>query len=169
MTIWKFNDVSFMTNLKILAASSSSGAMAITKEYVDMFKKRAFDKSGKLKMSRINQLGIRGLNLFKLNACDNAKITDVSFMTNLQFLDASNKYGICGINQKGIRGLNLRYFRVWDNNKIKNVWFISRLHYLDARGKKCGINDKGIGSLKIMCIMCEDNKKLNGGSSFYHH
>lgn len=41
----------------------------------------------------IDQNGIRGLNLLELNANNNEKIIDVSYMTNLRKLSASNNYG----------------------------------------------------------------------------
>ena len=46
--------------------------------------------------------GIEGLNLIKLNVCNNSKIKDVSFMNNLKKLVDS-----CRIDQIGIKGLNL--------------------------------------------------------------
>ena len=51
----------------------------------------------------------------QFNTCDNNKITDVSFMTNLRKLNAS---GNCGIDQSGINGLNLVELNASRNNKI---------------------------------------------------
>ena len=56
----------------------------------------------------IDQNGINGLNLIKLDAAYNPKIIDVSFMKKLQILYAE---GNCGIDQNGILGLNLFPFR----------------------------------------------------------
>jgi len=64
----------------------------------------------------INQKGIEGLNLIKLYARNNSKITNVSYMKSLQILDASSS--ICGINQKGIEGLNLIQLYAHGNSKI---------------------------------------------------
>ena len=65
-------DVSFMNNLKYLNTSTCS---------------------------KINQNGIKGLDLIKLNANYNENIVDVTFMKGLKILHAS---GNCGINQVGI-------------------------------------------------------------------
>ena len=63
----------------------------------------------------INQKGIEGLNLIKLNARNNSKITNVSHMKSLQILNAT---GYCGIDQRGIEGLNLIELYVSYNSKI---------------------------------------------------
>ena len=68
----KIKDVSWLKNLKKLGASGDCG---------------------------INQLGINGLDLIKLDASNNPKIKNVSWMKNLKKLGAS---GDCGINQLGI-------------------------------------------------------------------
>ena len=110
--------------------------------------------------SKINQIGIQGLNLFKLNAHDNTKITNVSFMTNLKILDAS---GTCGINQIGILGLNLWNLNVQDNEKINDVTFMTKLRLLNAHGEKCGIGDEGIAGLKIPYVISGNNEKIHLG------
>ena len=64
----------------------------------------------------LHKKSIDNLNLVKLNAKDNYRITDVSHMRNLRILDVS---GNCGIDQKGIAGLKLTKLRSHRNNKIR--------------------------------------------------
>ena len=54
-------------------------------------------------------------NVQYLDASNNKKITDVSWMNKLQILDASDD---CGIDQNGIDGLNLVELHALDNSKI---------------------------------------------------
>ena len=52
----------------------------------------------------IDDQGIKGLNLEKLDANYNSKITNVNFMTKLKELYDEDD---CGIDDQGIKGLNL--------------------------------------------------------------
>ena len=72
-------------------------------------------------ISGINQIGIKRLDLIKLNVDDNFQIKDVSFMTNLKELHIS---GNCGIDQMGINGLDLIRLNAWDNSKITDVSYM---------------------------------------------
>ena len=54
--------------------------------------------------SGIDQLGINGFDLFKLNASNNPKIKDINWMKNLKELHVG---GNSGIDQLGIHGLDL--------------------------------------------------------------
>jgi hypothetical protein len=85
-------DVSFMKNLKFLDAHGSCG---------------------------IDQKGIDGLDLIKLNIDNNDNIKNVSFMKNLKVLWASdNRFcGYCKFGQNGIHGLNLIQLHVNNNEK----------------------------------------------------
>ena len=66
----------------------------------------------------IDQKGIMGLNLTKLNAWDNPRIVDVSWMSNLKILDCSWD---CGIDQNGIKGLKLYELHTNYNANFNNV------------------------------------------------
>ena len=70
----------------------------------------------------IDQLGIKSLDLIKLNAQNNPKIKDVRWMKNLKELDSSYN---SGIDQLGIKGLNLIKLYIWNNPKIdlKNIYY----------------------------------------------
>ena len=91
--------------------------------------------------------GIEGLDLENLNAFDNNKITDASFMKNLKYLNAS---GDCRIDQKGIKGLDLVNFYVDKNEKINNVSFMKNLKILHIAGCHCGINQKGLWQILFL-------------------
>ena len=122
-------DISWMVNLKILDAS---------------------DKS------RINQIGIKELDLIELNVWNNQKIIDVSWMKNLKILNASNK---SGINQIGIKGLDLIELNVWNNRKIKDVSFMTNLKELDA-GFDSRIDQMGINGLDLIKLDIWGNPKI---------
>ena len=103
-----------MTNLKELDASWNSG---------------------------IDQMGIQGLDLIKLNTWNNLKIRDVSWMFNLKELNAAAD---SGIDQIGIKGLNLIKLFVRSNKKIKDVSWMKNLKQLDVSGGSCAIDQSGI-------------------------
>jgi hypothetical protein len=63
----------------------------------------------------IDDAGIAGLNLEKLKAENNPKITTVNHMTALKELDACWN---CGIDDAGIAGLNLEKLYTYNNQKI---------------------------------------------------
>ena len=65
----------------------------------------------------INPEGIEGLDLVKLDAYGNSKITNVTFMKNLKELD--DRWS-CGISPEGIEGLNLVKLYANGNSKIDN-------------------------------------------------
>ena len=78
--------------------------------------------------------GILSYPIFKyvtdLNASNNKKITNVSFMKSLKKLSA---YGFdCGITQNGIKGLKLVELNTNNNKKITNVSFMKSLKKLDV-------------------------------------
>ena len=87
----KIKDVSFMNNLKYLNASM---------------------------YSKVNQNGIKGLDLIELNINNNKNIVNVTFMKGLKILHATSN---CGIKQSGIKGLDLTELDVDYNIEIKNV------------------------------------------------
>ena len=60
------------------------------------------------------------LNTKWLNAVDNKKINNVSFMTNLKILNAYS-YSFDTIDQNGIKGLNLVELDARYNKKITNL------------------------------------------------
>ena len=66
----------------------------------------------------IDQNGIKGLNLTKLYAFNNSKISDVSWMSNLIELDCRHA---CGIDQNGIKGLELKILNIELNPNFKNI------------------------------------------------
>ena len=64
----------------------------------------------------IDNRGIQNLNLRKLYAGNNSKITNVSHMTRLEVLDA---IWDCGIDDNGIANcLNLKKLNSYENPKI---------------------------------------------------
>ena len=73
--------------------------------------------------SSIDQNGILKLDLEELDAYDNTKIYDVSFMKNLKILNAG---GNCIIGQDSISNLNLIQLNVCNNPKIINVTFMKK-------------------------------------------
>ena len=87
----------------------------------------------------------RYINIKKLDALGNTKITNVNHLAKLEILYA---FGQCGINDIGIMcSINLKSLNASDNSKITNVNNLVNLETLYANNK-CGINDAGI----INCI-----------------
>ena len=82
-----------------------------TKISNEIIKQKKFLKIKKLcaKKNRVDQNGINGLDLIELDACNNNKIFDVSFMKKLQKLNARKN---CGIDQKSINGLNWMFLSI---------------------------------------------------------
>jgi len=104
------------------------------------------DRNTQLKQSEIKDLNLRGLIIPGQTA-----INDVSFMTNLRYLDISRG---CGVDQDGIKGLNLVRFTSGGNKKIKFVHYMSRLR--DANVDKRTKMDKQfkfeyVNKSSIMC------------------
>ena len=95
-------------------------------------------------------------NVVSLDASDNNKINDVSFMKNLKKLNASDE---CGIDQNGIKELDLFELNANYNIKIKDVSFMKNLKILYANGM-CGINQNGIKELDLIELHVDDNKKI---------
>ena len=62
-----------------------------------------------------SEIPVHQLNLVKLNACSNSKITNVNHMSNLKKLYAEHG---CGINDDGIKYLNLSILHAETNPKI---------------------------------------------------
>ena len=135
----------------------------------------------------IDQNQINKLNLFKLNAGRNNKITNVKFMTDLKYLSAyyhnikddiyqicgvnryhrniqENLYQVCGIDQDGINGLDLINLDAENNYKITNVSFMKSLRFLNASGI-CGIDQAGIKDLDLIKLDAADNSKISDVSS----
>lgn len=106
----------------------------------------------------IDQNGINGLSLTELNATDNKKIKDVSFMApTLKILRA---VGNCGIDQKGIANLSLVKLNANFNKNITDVSFMSStLKILFAEGN-CGIDQNGIKGLSLVELYISDNIKI---------
>ena len=110
---------------------------------------------GKLSDDILRQHKFR--NLKYLNANDNKKIKDVSWIKTLQILNASCN---CGIDQKGIEGLNLIELNAWNNKKIKDVSWIKSLQKLNAGGS-CEIDQKGIEGLNLIGLDARGNEKID--------
>ena len=125
----RIRNVSFMRNLKVLHAFGHCG---------------------------IDQEGIVGLDLVKLNAGNNTKIKNVSYMRNLKVLHA---FGHCGINQEGIAGLDLVELYAGYNTKINNVSYMRNLKVLYTYGN-CGIDQAGIAGLDLVQLYTELNDKI---------
>ena len=68
--------------------------------------------------SAIDQMGIKGLDLIKLNAKYNPKIKNVSWRNNLKELNASC---FSGIDKMVINGLDLIILDISMNPKIKDA------------------------------------------------
>src|SRR6202035_395605 len=111
-TCKKFNNIIYDFDLlNISMTTKISNKIIKQKKFLNIKKLCA-------KRNRVDQNGIIGLDLIELNACNNLKIFDVSFMKKLQKLNACRK---CGIDQNGISGLNLiELVAVW-NPKIIDV------------------------------------------------
>ena len=99
-------------------------------------------------------------HVIELDANNNNKITNVSFMTSLKKLNARGNYGI---GQNGIIGLNLVEFDADYNNKITNVSFMTSLKKLNAWGD-CGIGQTGIIGLNLVELV---EKKLKQCFNFF--
>ena len=106
---------------------------------------------------KIDDECIRNINLEKLIAYDNPKITNVNHMTNLKELNAG---GNCGINNEGISCVNLEVFDASFNRKITNVNHMSNLKVLDA-SYNCGIDDQGIINVNLEVLDAESNSKIS--------
>ncbi len=89
--------------------------------------------------SGIDDASLSGVNLFKLNANNNTKITNINHLSKLQILHASS---ICGIDNAGIQDLDLVGLNVQGNKKIYDILHLSRLERLSANGS--GISDTHI-------------------------
>ena len=81
-------------------------------------------------------ISIKNLNLEKLDATHNKKITNVNHMTNLKDLDAS---GNCGIDNDGIKNINPEKLNIEYNGKITDVKHMTNLKELIIN-KYSGIN-----------------------------
>lgn len=88
----------------------------------------------------------------KLNAANNIKITNVSFLKSLKILNA---IGDCGISQDSINGLNLIELNASYNIIIQNVSFMKSLKILDARSSR--INQDGITGLDLIELDASNN------------
>jgi hypothetical protein len=86
----------------------------------------------------INDEGIKNLNLEKLNARNNSKITNINHMTKLKELDAGRN---CGTDDGEIKNLNLEKLYAQLNSKIRNINHMTKLKELNA-DFSCGIDDK---------------------------
>lgn len=105
---------------------------------------------------KLNNNGIKELNIKTLKVSDNPNITDITHMTDIVYLDAS---GNCGLTDEGIKNINPRFLKVADNPDITNVNDMSNLRYLDASGS-CGINDKGLLNVNLKHLIACDNPKI---------
>ena len=78
----------------------------------------------------IDQEGIQGLDLERLSASHNPKITSVAHMKQLRKLDAGWE---CGIDQEGIKGLDLEKLSIYGNSKIIDTSFMKNLKELNGK------------------------------------
>jgi len=110
-----------MTNLKVLIAGGFNGDCGIGDD------------------------GIKDINLEKLEASCNQKISNVNHMTNLKELLARND---CGIDDRGIININLEKLDADCNPRITNVNHMTNLKVLSAC-RNCGIDDDGIKDINF--------------------
>lgn len=93
----------------------------------------------------LNQKSIDKLNVVKLSAKYNNKITDVSHMSNLLILNAYSN----NISQKGISGLKLIKLNISSNIHIISVSHLTNLQVLYATGNSCALDRTTIQDLHI--------------------
>ena len=106
-----------------------------------------------------------------MNADNNSKINNVSFIKNLQILYACAN---CGIDQNGINGLNLISLNADENEKINDASFMKNLRECTSTlsqsvartlqilvaGGNCGIKQNGIAGLNLIELDAFDNKEI---------
>lgn len=94
----------------------------------------------------------------KLYAGNNANITDINHLIDLQILNA---WGNCGIDDIGLRKLtNLTKLNAGDNERITNINHLAKLQILYAPDD-CGIDDKGLCQLtNLIELHTWNNKKI---------
>src|SRR5258705_153770 len=98
----------------------------------------------------------------KLDANNNPKITNVSYLTNLEILWAS---GNRGIDNNGLTDcINIKELNANDNPKITNVSHMTKLEILWAYDD-CGIDDNGLmGCINIKELEASNNPKITNVS-----
>ena len=110
--------------------------------------------------SKIEDPDLVGLNLVKLNACNNPKIKKINHMTNLRILYAS---GDSIIDDDSLVGLNLVELDADWNPKIKKINHMTNLRKLNAVGD-CGIGNDDLVGLNLVELNASYNlniKKIN--------
>lgn len=123
----------------------------------DILKQYKFRKLKNLAMAfspKVNQDGIKDLNLSSFGITNNCDVTNVSHMKKLQSL------AIIGgkIDQKGIVGLDLIEF-ICSTPRITNVTWMKNLLKLNA-AFDCGINQEGISGLNLTDLDVSHNSKI---------
>ena len=166
--------IGWMINLKVLDASSPGYIISeclpklTSLEELDLSgssERPRLDMLTKLKSltvsdrSRVDQVSIQGLNLYRLLASDNQCITNVCWMTNLRVLDASGLQS--KMSNESIAGLNmLEELNVTDNKSITRIRHMTNLKRLMARG------DSGVDQFSIevttglIVLSVSRNKKI---------
>lgn len=94
----------------------------------------------------------------ELNAFNNSRITNVSYMRLLKKLNATGYCGICDA------GLDLDELNAHNNSKITDVSHVWSLKKLVARGYYCEIGDADIASLDLMELGASYNGKITNVS-----
>jgi hypothetical protein len=91
---------------------------------VELIKKVDLENHDSLNQPATCGQGIDSFDLAELYANGNDRVTNFSFMKNLNILDATD---VCGIDQNGISGLDLHELNFYQNHKIKHVSFMKKL------------------------------------------
>ena len=79
--------------------------------------------------SKINNNGIKNLNLILLDAAGNSDVKEINHMTNLKILNASSS---CGITNEDIKQLNLYELIINDNENITEFAHMTNLIKLNG-------------------------------------
>ena len=106
---------------------------------------------------KINDEGIKYLNLIELNIYYSPNITNVNHMTNLRKLNAGGK---CGISDYGIKDLNLYELEVFGNSKITNLNHMTNLKKLNIGGLNSKIYNEGIKNLNLIKLDINSNYNI---------